>query len=82
MGESLKELLFLLFIPYFFVPLTFGRRYFRSKMKRKTSFPFAFRSLIRIFDLWSKLLLFGNEKKNMFSFCISLTYSYLCTVKT
>jgi hypothetical protein len=49
MGESLKELLFLLFIPYFFVPLTFGRRYFRSKMKRKTSFPFAFCSLFRIF---------------------------------
>ena len=49
MGKSLKELLFLLFIPYFFVPLTFGRRYFCSKMKRKTSFPFAFCSLFRIF---------------------------------
>ncbi len=26
-----------------------------------------------------KVLTFGNEKKNEFSFCISLTYSYLCT---
>ena len=28
---------------------------------------------------WPKVLPFGNEKKNEFSFCISLTYSYLCT---
>ena len=59
MGESLKELPFLLFIPYFFVPLTFGRRYFRSKMKRKTSFPFAFCSLFRTF------VAEFNKKKNM-----------------
>jgi orotate phosphoribosyltransferase len=25
-----------------------------------------------------KVLSFGNKKKNLFSFCISLTYSYLC----
>jgi len=25
-----------------------------------------------------KVLSFGNEKKNGFFFCISLTYSYLC----
>ena len=26
----------------------------------------------------SKVLVLGNEKKNGFSFCISLAYSYLC----
>ena len=29
-----------------------------------------------------KVLSFGNEKKNLFSFCISLTYSYLCPHET
>ena len=28
----------------------------------------------------SKILSFGNEKKNLFSFCISLTYLYLCKI--
>ena len=32
-----------------FVPLTYGRRHFRSKMKRKIKFSFAFYSLIRTF---------------------------------
>ena len=34
--------------------------------------------------LWlsPNVLSFGNKKKNKFFFCISLTYSYLCSVKT
>ena len=42
---------------------------------KKTEKCFVFRLLIRNFDLQSKLLSFGNEKKNAFFFCISLTYS-------
>jgi len=45
-----------------------------------THFPFAFRSLIRTFELYSKVLSLGKAKKNEFSLCFSLTYSYLCTV--
>ncbi len=36
-------------------PLTCGRRYFRSEMKRKTSFSFAFPSLNRTFGLRPKV---------------------------
>jgi len=50
------------------------------RKQKETLFSFVFRSLIRILDLRSKILSFGNEKKNEFSFCISLTYSYLCIV--
>ena len=39
---------------------------------------FVFLSLIRTFDLWPKVLSFGNSKKNIFFFGISLTYPYLC----
>ena len=38
-----------MFFARLFVPLTFGRRYFRSEMHRKSFFSFAFRSLIRTF---------------------------------
>ena len=37
------------FFAHLSVPLSFARRYSRLKMKRKTSFPFAFSSLIRTF---------------------------------
>ncbi len=54
--ERLLSLIFVKFAPIylFFLlacsfPLPDGRRYFRSEMKRKTCFPFAFRSLIRTF---------------------------------
>ncbi len=40
----------------------------------KVQINFAFRSLILTLAS-PKLLSFGNEKKNKFSFCISLTYS-------
>jgi len=33
------------------------------------------------FDLWSKVLSIGNEKKNGLFFCISLAYSYFCPRK-
>ena len=49
-----------------------------SEVKRKMNFSFAFHSLNRIFNLWFKILPLGNEKKNKFSFCISLAYPYLC----
>ena len=38
-------------------------------------------SLIRTFDLWSKVLSLGKEKKKQFFFCFSLAYSYLCRRK-
>ena len=53
------------------------RKLFPSGKKRKLCFHFVFPSLIRTFDLRSKVLSFGNKKKNEFSFCIPLTYSYL-----
>ncbi len=40
---------FFWFSSHLFVPLTFGRRYFRSEIKRKIDFSFAFRSLNRTF---------------------------------
>jgi len=45
-------------------------------MKRKMNFPFAFCSLIRTLTYRSKILSLENEKKNEFSFCILLAYSY------
>ena len=38
-------------------------------------------TFLRTFDLRSKLLALDNKKKNSFSFCIVLAYSYLCTLK-
>ncbi len=58
--------------------LTFGLRYFRSKMKRKTCFPFAFCSLIRTFDLSVECT---PARKNSNKFGFSLAYSYLCRRK-
>ncbi|OYP49728.1 hypothetical protein CIK97_06860 [Prevotella sp. P3-120] len=55
-------------------------RYSRSEMQKKTRFSFVFHSLI--LHLWRyapKVLTFGNAKENEVFFCISLTYSYLCT---
>ena len=57
------------------------RKYSRSKIKRKTSFPFEFCSLIRTFDFIEIRLHFGNTKKNEFSFGISLAFSYLRGIK-
>ena len=53
---------------------TTSRRYFRSEMKRKTSFSFAFLSLIRNFDAKASKLLHLGIKKNEF-FCSSLDFS-------
>jgi len=48
-------------------------RYFRSEVKKKKHFLFAFRSLIRTLAS-PKVLPFGKEKKKMsFFFCFSLT---------
>ena len=58
-----------------FVPLNCVRKYFHSGKKRKTSFSFAFRSLIRNIELRSNLLTLGKEKKNKLFFCFSLAYS-------
>ena len=41
---------------------------------------FGFSFGLHYFDLRSKVLSFENKKKNKFSFCILLTYSYLCSV--
>ena len=40
--------------------LAYGRKYFRSKKKRKMNFPFAFYSLIRTFA--PKLIRYGKKK--------------------
>ncbi len=40
-----------------------------------------FHSYCLVSQTLQKILPFGNEKKNMFSFCISLTYLYLCIMK-
>ena len=46
-----------------FVPLNCVRKYFHSGKKRKTSFSFAFRSLIRNFEFCSNLLSLGKAKE-------------------
>ena len=49
-----------------FVPLNCVRKCFHSEKKRKTSFSFAFRSLIRNIELCSNLLTFGKIQINLF----------------
>ena len=48
-------------------------------MQRKTSFSFAFCSLIRNFSRCEKVLSLENARKNKFFLCILLAYSYLCS---
>ena len=55
---------------------TIGRR----QDCEKRLFLLVFRLICTTFDLRSKVLSLGNEKKNGFFFCISLAYSYLCTM--
>ena len=43
---------------------------------------FGFLLTYSYFDLWSKVLSLEKEKKNKFSFCFLLTYSYLCRQKS
>ena len=40
---------FLFFFAHLFVPLTFGRKYYRSRNQRKINFPLVFCSLNRTF---------------------------------
>ncbi len=47
----------------------------------KCIYLFSLNRIFRTFELRSKVLSLGNEKKNKFSFCISLAYSYLCKKK-
>ena len=47
----------------------------------KVSIFFVFRPLILIFSVKGKVLSLENKKKSKLSFCISLTYSYLCSLK-
>ena len=55
----------------------------RSKMQslEKAKKDFAFCSLIRTFELCSKVLSLENKKKSKLSFGIFLAYSYLCHQK-
>ena len=59
LGNEKEKQVFLLHFARLIVSLTWGLRYFRSEIK-KTSFPFAFRSLNRIFNLRFKILSLGN----------------------
>ena len=52
-----------------------SRRYLRSEMKIKTSFHFAFHSLIRTFQEGT---IARQNKLKQVLFCIVLAYSYLC----
>ena len=54
--------------PHFFVSLTFGRKYSRPGIKRKTSFPFVFRLLIRTFAIKQQVL----EKEMRLFYCFLL----------
>jgi hypothetical protein len=56
--------------PRLFVTLTYGRTFFHSTIKIKTSFYFVLCSLIRNFDLWSNLLSLDNKNKNSFYFVL------------
>ena len=52
----------------------------RDGIEKENELSFVFHSLI--LHLWRyapKVLTFGNAKENEVFFCISLTYSYLCT---
>ena len=57
---------FFLHFAHLFVPLTCSLKYFHSEMKRKTSFPFAFRSFIRTFVNENPFLIVTKMKVYVF----------------
>ena len=65
-GQGASDYLLLLF------------RFFYITDKEKTFFFLFFARFALPFSLTKKVLSFENKKKNLFSFCVFLTYSYLC----
>ena len=60
------------YFSHLIVPLTYGLKYFRSDKKINYAINFAYLSLIRIFNLRSKILSLNNERKKGFFFAFSL----------
>ena len=71
--ENTKKRGFSCFFAHLIVPLTFGRRHFRSEKRKKKKFFLLFRSLNRTFDLWSKALSLGKTQKKEIFLAFSLT---------
>ena len=63
--DNKNKSLFILYCAHLIVTLTNGRTYFRSEMKRKTSFSFAFNSLNRNFVLKYSILKTKTYTKKM-----------------
>ena len=68
-----------MFFPLVFFSLIRTFDYVESTFVRENSNKIWFSAHLFVLLASPKVLSFENEKKNKFSFCILLTYSYLCS---